>query len=208
MSEFDWIDWLNIFVNTISKEQTWKATGDSKKRQVKSSLEKGAEIKEAKNFNEIREFYEILRNHYKKNIHKPLPDWEFFKAFFKETKDTEWGRYILVKSKGKVIAGMMCPITPGQEMYEWYVAGLDHEYKGTGIYPSVLVTWGALKYACEHNIPKFNFMGAGVPDKAYGVRDFKMQFGGELVIAGRYVKVNKPFLYWLGKTYFKLREFI
>ena len=102
----------------------------------------------------------------------------------------------------------MCPITPKQEMYEWYVAGLDQEFKGSGIYPSVLVTWGAIKYACEHNIPKFNFMGAGQPGKAYGVRDFKMQFGGELVNSGRYMKVNKSFLYKLGKLYFRLREII
>ena len=99
----------------------------------------------------------------------------------------------------------MCPITPNQEMFEWYIAGLDHDFKGTGIYPSSIATWGAIEYSSRNNIPKFNFMGAGQPEKHYGVRDFKLQFGGQLVNSGRYIKVNKPFLYWLGRKYFKIR---
>ena len=42
-------------------------------------------------------------------------------------------------------------------------------------------------------------MGAGVPDKPYGVRDFKMEFGGEVVEYGRYLHIRKPLLYKIGK---------
>jgi serine/alanine adding enzyme len=207
-SDFIWQEWLNIIVDTSNRDQSWNSINEGKKRQIRSSLKKGAEIIEAENEVDVRAFYEILRNRFKKTIHKPLPDWGFFKAFYEETKGTEWGRYLLVKHKGKIIAGMMCPVSPGKEVYEWYVSGLDQEYKGTGIYPSVFATWAGIDYAIKNNIPQFNFMGAGAPDKPYGVRDFKMQFGGELVNAGRYVKVNKPFLYKLGKLYFRLREII
>ncbi|MFC2113903.1 peptidoglycan bridge formation glycyltransferase FemA/FemB family protein [Bacteroidota bacterium] len=203
--KFYWLDWLNIFVNTTDKEVMWKSINDGKQLQIRKSLNNGAELCLANCVEEVHQFYNILSNLYKNKIHKPLPDWSFFKAFYEETKDTEWGRFILVKCQGKVIAGMMCPITPNQEMYEWYMAGLDHKYKGLGIYPSVLVTWGAMKYACKHNIPKFNFMGAGQPDKPYGVRDFKMQFGGVLVNSGRFIKINKPLLYKLGRTYLKIK---
>jgi serine/alanine adding enzyme len=205
-NKYKWLDWYNISINTFNINIVWDSINSGKKRQIKKSIENGGEICLANGLEDVQQFYQILSNLYKNKIHKPLPDWPFFKTFYEETKDSDFGKYVLVKYQGKIVAGMMCPITPDKEMYEWYVAGLDQEYKGTGIYPSVLVTWGALKYACEHNIKRFNFMGAGQPDKHYGVRDFKMQFGGELVNSGRYIKVNKPILYWLGKKYFQFRE--
>jgi lipid II:glycine glycyltransferase (peptidoglycan interpeptide bridge formation enzyme) len=42
-------------------------------------------------------------------------------------------------------------------------------------------------------------MGAGIPDRPYGVRDFKMEFGGEVVEYGRYLCIRKPVLYKIGK---------
>jgi serine/alanine adding enzyme len=204
-NNFKWLDWFNISLNTTEVNNVLDLINDGKKRQIRKSVENEAEICLASSLDDVHQFYKILSRLYKKKIYKPLPDWKFFEAFYNETKNTDHGRYILVKHKGTIVAGMMCPITPNQEMYEWYVAGLDQEYKGTGIYPSVCVTWGALKYACEHNIKRFNFMGAGQPEKHYGVRDFKLQFGGQLVNSGRYIKVNKPFLYWLGRKYFKIR---
>jgi lipid II:glycine glycyltransferase (peptidoglycan interpeptide bridge formation enzyme) len=42
-------------------------------------------------------------------------------------------------------------------------------------------------------------MGAGKPGDGYGVREFKSEFGGELVEHGRFLYVCKPQLYVLGK---------
>ena len=207
-SDYNWYDWQNIIIDTKDSEYTWNKINESKKRQIKSSLEKGAEIKEAENESQVLEFYQLLKKLYRTKIHKPLPDWNFFKAFFHETRELEFGRYLLIKYNEKIIAGMLCPVSPVKEAYEWYIAGLDKEFRGTGIYPSVLATWAGIDFAVKNNIPRFNFMGAGQTGKQYGVRDFKMQFGGELVNSGRYVKVNKPFLYNLGKLYFRLREVI
>jgi lipid II:glycine glycyltransferase (peptidoglycan interpeptide bridge formation enzyme) len=47
-------------------------------------------------------------------------------------------------------------------------------------------------------------MGAGSPDQPYGVRDFKAEFGGELVEHGRFLCVRKPMLYAIGKMGVKL----
>ena len=41
-------------------------------------------------------------------------------------------------------------------------------------------------------------MGAGTPDVEYGVRDFKAEFGGEMVEHGRFRKIAKPILYKIG----------
>ena len=81
-------------------------------------------------------------------------------------------------------------------VYEWYICGLDTEYKEQ--YPSVMATWAAMEYANQHGLARFDVMGAGEPGVPYGVRDFKAEFGGELVEHGRYLCVLKPMLYKLG----------
>jgi lipid II:glycine glycyltransferase (peptidoglycan interpeptide bridge formation enzyme) len=46
-------------------------------------------------------------------------------------------------------------------------------------------------------------MGAGKPDEAYGVREFKARFGGEQVEYGRFLKINNHILYNIGKIALK-----
>lgn len=201
-------DWYNIITDTSNAELTWNAISGGKQRQIKSSFKNGVEIFEAGDESEVKEFYQILKKLYNNKIHKPLPDWNFFRAFYHETKNTEFGRILLAKHNDRVISGIVCPVAWREEAYEWYIAGMDKEYKGTGIYPSVMATWAGIDYAIKKNIPRFNFMGAGQPGKSYGVRDFKLQFGGKLDNVGRYIKINNPFLYNLGKLYINFRQFI
>ena len=56
-----------------------------------------------------------------------------------------------------------------------------------------------IEYAKANGLPLFDFMGAGKPDANYGVRDFKKEFGGEVVEHGRFLCVRKPILYAIGK---------
>ena len=162
-------------------------------RQVKKALKNGATICEAQREQEIRDWYRILQQLYREKVRTPLFSEEFFLQFYREGV----GKYLLVKKDDKVIGGMMCPILPGKAIYEWYVCGLDEEYRELS--PSVVATHAAIEYAKENGLPLFDFMGAGVPDVPYGVREFKREFGGHLVEHGRFLCVRKPLLYWIGK---------
>lgn len=166
---------------------------EQRQRQVKKAIKNGAEICEASSEQEIRDWYQILRQLYRQKVRTPL--WR--EAFFLQFYRNELGKYLLVKFEGKVIGGMMCPIFSGKAIYEWYVCGLDEEYKEQ--YPSVMATYATIEYAKQNGIPMFDFMGAGVPDQPYGVRDFKLEFGGEAVEYGRYLCIRKPLLYMIGK---------
>jgi lipid II:glycine glycyltransferase (peptidoglycan interpeptide bridge formation enzyme) len=84
----------------------------------------------------------------------------------------------------------------GKCLYEWFACGVDGQWKS--IFPSTLATYFGIKYAAEHRCPRFDMMGAGKPDEAYGVRDFKAKFGGELVEHGRFLCITKPMLYKIG----------
>lgn len=166
---------------------------EQRQRQVKKAIKNGAEICEASSEQEICDWYQILRQLYRQKVRTPLWSEAFFLQFYRNGV----GKYLLVKYEGKVIGGMMCPVFADKAIYEWYVCGLDEEYKEQ--YPSVMATYAAIEYAKQKGIPMFDFMGAGVPDKPYGVRDFKMEFGGEQVEYGRYLCVRKPSLYKIGK---------
>jgi lipid II:glycine glycyltransferase (peptidoglycan interpeptide bridge formation enzyme) len=82
-------------------------------------------------------------------------------------------------------------------VYEWYACGFDN--CRDDIRPLSVAIWGEMQYAAENGYPLFDFMGAGTPDKPYGVRDFKAEYGGELVEHGRFLCVRKPLLYQIGK---------
>ena len=162
-------------------------------RQVKKALKNGVEIAEASSEQEIRDWYRILQQLYQEKVRTPLFSEEFFLQFYRNGV----GKYLLVKHQGKVIGGMMCPILKGKAIYEWFVCGMDEEYREQ--YPSVMATYAAIEYAKANSLPLFDFMGAGKPDIPYGVRDFKMEFGGELVEHGRFLCVRKPLLYKIGE---------
>ena len=166
---------------------------ERRQRELKRAVKNGAEIVEASSEQEIRDWYKILSQLYREKVRTPLFSEEFFLRFYRNGV----GKYLLVKYQGKIIGGMMCPVLKGKAVYEWYVCGLDEEYRE--LYPSVVATHAAIEYAKQNNIPLFDFMGAGEPDIPYGVRDFKMEFGGELVEYGRFLCIRKPLLYWIGK---------
>lgn len=171
-------------------------------RQVRKAMKNGVEICQAQSEQEIRDWYQILKRLYRKKVRTPLWSEEFFLQFYRNGV----GKYLLMKYDGKIIGGMMCPILEGKTIYEWYVCGLDEDFHEC--YPSVVTTYAAIEYAKEHGLPLFDFMGAGKPNVPYGVRDFKMEFGGELIEHGRYLHICKPLLYKIGKWGVKLLKIL
>ncbi len=191
---------LNFLVETIDRTVTTSAVGSSRRRQIRKSLKAGAEIGIATTLAEVEAFYRILTDHFRHTVKKPLPPWTFFREFFERRSTADrpgLGQFFVVRYQGSIIAGIMCPISAGKAIHEWYIAGLDRQF--TDVNPSVLATWAPIDHALDSNIPVFDFMGAGKPTQDYGVRDFKEKFGGELVAFGRYTRINSRFRYNLGR---------
>ena len=186
------------FHQDCTKENILSSMSESRRRQIKKAIKNGVEIVEASSIKEVKAFYDILFDLYRNKIKTPLFAWTFFKDFYIQSR----GKYFLVKYQDTIIGGIMCPILQGKAIYEWFVCGLDDVYKNQ--YPSVMATYAAIEYANKHNIPLFDFMGAGKPNEAYGVRDFKARFGGEQVEHGRFLCVCKKLLYAIGKFVVKL----
>lgn len=166
---------------------------ERRQRELKRAIKNGAIVQVAQSEQEIRDWYQILSRLYREKVRTPLFSEDFFLQFYRNGV----GKYLLVKHEGKVIGGMMCPVLDSKAIYEWYVCGLDEEYKDLS--PSVVATHAAIEYAKSNGLSLFDFMGAGEPEIPYGVRDFKMEFGGELKEYGRFLCIRKPLLYWIGK---------
>ena len=184
---------LNFHFDCTDREAMWTGLSETRKRQIHKAQKNGVVIEEAQTEQEVADWYAILLDLYRRKVKTPLFPLSFFLEFFRQKR----GIYLLVKSEGKVIGGIMCPIKEEQCIYEWFVCGMDTRYKAFS--PSVMATWAAMEYAHTHHLARFDIMGAGEPGVPYGVRDFKAEFGGQLVEHGRFLCVCKPMLYQIGK---------
>lgn len=183
---------LNYHVHTTSQEQVQSRIGKHRWRYIRLSMRDGAMIVETPTIEQVRAFYSILQDLYHTKVRTPLWSWEFFEQLYR----VEHAEYILVELDGKIVGGTACVCLPGKAVYEWYACGLDN--CRDDIRPLSVAIWGEMQYAAENGYPLFDFMGAGKPDEPYGVRDFKAEFGGELVEHGRFLCIRKPLLYKIG----------
>jgi len=189
---FDYVPHLNFHVDCTDKGAMDEKLSENRKRQIKKAIKSGIEIVETQSEQEIKEWYDILLHLYKTRVKTPLFPLSFFIEFYQQGL----GKYLLVKYEGKVIGGIMCPILEGRCIYEWFVCGMDTEYRNQN--PSVMATYAAMEYGNAHGLARFDFMGAGKPNEPYGVREFKARFGGEEVEHGRFLCMTKPLLYKIG----------
>lgn len=189
---------LNYHVNTTTTEIAQSNIGKHRWKYIRLSMRDGAQIVDKPTIEQVRAFYTILQDLYRTKVRTPLWSWEFFEQLY----HTEHARYILVELDGQIVGGTACVCLPGKAVYEWYACGLDD--CRDDIRPLSVAIWGEMQYAAENGYPLFDFMGAGTPDQPYGVRDFKAEFGGELVEHGRFLCIRKPLLYRIGKMGVKL----
>lgn len=189
---------LNFHVDTSSVEVVDKNLGKSRKRDIRTTIRDGVTPVYQPTIEQIKQYYQILQNLYTTKVKTPLFSWNFFE----QLHCTEHARFILTEYQGRIIGGTVCVELPNRALYEWFACGEDGVYDH--IYPSCYATYLGIKYAAETGCQIFDMMGAGKPDEAYGVRDFKAKFGGKLVEYGRFLCIRKQLLYAIGKLGVKL----
>ena len=189
---------LNFHVDTSSVEVAEANMGKSRKRDIRTTIREGVTIIEKPTEGQVMEYYSILDDLYKTRVKTPL----FPEAFFQVLAKHPDARFLLTELNGKIIGGTVCVAQVGKCLYEWFACGEDGVYPH--VFPSCYATYAGIRYAAEHNMPRFDMMGAGKPDEAYGVRDFKAKFGGKEVEHGRFLCVTKPLLYNMGVIGVKL----
>ncbi len=192
-SGFEYVPHLNFHVNTTNWESVEQNIGKHRKKYIRLSYRDGASVVLQPTLEQIKEYYLLLDDLYRTKIKTPLYPYEFFENLYKESTS----QFILVSYNDEIVGGSCCVTLANKGVYEWFACGKDGLYKN--IYPSSVTKHAGMKFASDNNYPLFDMMGAGKPDEKYGVRDFKAEFGGDLVEHGRYLCIVNKFLYNLGK---------
>lgn len=152
---------------------------------------------------DLREAYQLVKATYRR-IRLPLAE----ESFFRHVKD-EFGeklKVFAVKHNGIMIGTRMVFCFNGT-IYDWYAGSAENHHDK---YPNDYLPWLVMKWGSENGYRTFDFGGAGNAHKDYGVRDYKLKFGGKLVEFGRFQKVHKPLLMQMGilglKLYKKIKR--
>ena len=195
---FDYEPHYNFHIDTSEKEVE-KRFDKSRRKRIRKALESGATISE--DLIHLPAFYEILSDLYHTKVRKPLPAFKVFQ----QLTDTPMAKcFFVLDPEGKTIGGQLMLTLDHRVAYAWYCCGLDQEYRD--LHPSIMANYAAIRYAANQGFGRFDMMGAGKPGDKYGVREFKAQFGGELVEHGRFLHVNRRLVYSLGKLYVNLKS--
>lgn len=195
---FEYEPHLNFVVSCENWEETEQRIGKHRRRYIRQSLREGASIIDNPTVGQVKAYYALLESLYKTKVKKPLFPLRFFENLF----HCPSSRFNLIAYNDEIIGGSVCVCLKGRSVYEWFACGQDGVYKG--IHPSSLTKMAGMRFAHDHGYPLFDMMGAGKPDEKYGVRDFKAEFGGQLVEYGRFRHVNNALLFNVGKLGIKL----
>lgn len=189
---------LNFHVRCDDWDEVESKIGKHRRRYIRLSMKEGAKVVEMPTIGQVHEFYDILKELYETKVKTPL----FPVSFFEKLYTLRSCRYVLIELNGNVIGGSACVFLANHTVFEWFACGIDKQYKN--VYPSSLTKYEGMRYAHDSGCGVFDMMGAGKPNEKYGVRDFKAEFGGNLVEHGRFCAVCKPVLFGIGKIGWKI----
>lgn len=134
----------------------------------------------------------LVKSTYKR-IGLPLAE----EAFFHEVRKEQGERLkvFAARHEGEMIGSRMVFCFNGM-IYDWYAGSAEQKHDK---YPNDYLPWAVMQWGSRNGYKTFDFGGAGNAGQAYGVRDYKLKFGGELKTFGRFQKIHKPVLMQLGK---------
>jgi len=199
-NNWEYTPYLNVELTIVDKtiDSLLGGMKYNRRREIRMSLERGAKYKLCTTIKDLRSLYDILDDLYKNRVKLPLPSFDYFKALFVN----DFAKIFIVEHDNKIIGGSICPFSKeNNTIYTFYYCGLRTYHKE--IFPSHLSVLAVIDYAVNNQFEKVDFMGAGIKDKPYSIRDYKLGFGGKLYETGRFLYIVNPFLYNLGKSFLK-----
>jgi len=145
--------------------------------------------------------YEIINAAYKRASLPLVPKGEFIKMV--KALNSMDNLAIVCGSVDNKMIGVRIAIIYNKTIYDWYAGSIGkyHSY-----YPNDILVWSLLEWGATNNYNRFDFGGAGHPNKPYGVREFKRTFGGVLIEESIYLYKNKPVRYWILQNLIKLKK--
>jgi serine/alanine adding enzyme len=195
---------LNILVDLkMSEEELWKSIHSKRRNEIRRADKEKTDFSVHQDESALKNGYKILNEVYK-FAKLPIPDISLFQNLLSQsTKD--FGLKIFAANNQNRMIGVMFVLIYKNRIYDWYAGS----YRETlDKYPNDLIPWEVMKWGKANGVEILDFGGAGKPNIPYGVRDYKLKFGGELVNFGRYEKVHQSFKMSIAKSGFKIWQFL
>lgn len=173
-----------------------------RKNEIRRASKEGTGFTVFTDVDSLEKCWLILSDVYRR-ARLPLPDISLFKGLLNCKDESSHLKIFAARNNGKII-GTLLALCWRDRVLDWY-AGAFQEYLPK--YPNDLLPWEAMLWAKRNGYKTFDFGGAGKPGVPYGVRDFKLKFGGELVNFGRFQKIHQPIMMKIASTGFKMWRF-
>lgn len=181
-------DFLNFLVNlNRSEEEIWNSMNKKRRYGVRKAEKNNLKVKEVENEDEVKIFYELLKET-SESANIPIKDYKLFSNIFNILVPKGLSTIYLASYNSTYIGGMLT-LDYKNIIYDWYACS---SRKHLHLYPNDYLVWHVLSKGSKNGYSLFDFGGAGNPDKPYGVREFKREFGGDVVNYGTYTLINKP----------------
>lgn len=192
---------LNFLIDLYhDSDNLWNNLNNSKRRLIKKASKMNL-IFENLTLTEsnIINGYQIILDVYRR-AKLPLPNIDFFISAMKFSNNDFKLLLFSVNLDNKMI-GVRFALAYQSYVYGWYAGSFSDYYRYN---PNEYLAWNTLLWCKSNGYSIFDFGGAGRPNIAYGVRNFKAKFGGTLVNYGRYKRVNFPVIMIIMKLAFSL----
>jgi serine/alanine adding enzyme len=184
---------LNIKIDLkIGVTSLWKETKRNRKDGIHKALKQGFIFEVKDKLDSVDYFYYLFEDLYRKN-RIPYPDKSFFVCINSYISNNLKWFILSYNNKPSII---LCSFIYNKTLYAFSV-GILQDSELMKLRPVDLFYWEVIKWGAENQISSFDWMGAGNPEKEYGVRKFKLQYGGEQFNPGRYEKIHYPIFYKL-----------
>lgn len=202
-SNFKWEGHYNIIREIPhSTDQLWKEIGRKRKDGINKAKRFNFIVSEDNSQSTINDFYEMLTKNYSQ-LHLPIPKRVFFENCL--TKDTSGYCKLFKLEDSDTTKIVLLAFLHNGLLHAVYI-GDNKEQEFISKRPVDFFYFEVMRWCVENGVKFFDWLGAGKPNVSYGVRDFKLQYGGELVDYGRFNLVHSPLKYKIAERGFRLLQ--
>ena len=195
---------LNILIDLQKPEETlWQEVHPKRRNKIRQAQKQQVEVRELVNTEEREQSWQILREVYQREK-LPLAKKALFEHAF-ELLIPRGRLKIYGAFYQQLLIGTRYLFTYKDCIFDWYAGSHEQFYT---VRPNDLLPWEIFLRSKAEGFTQFNFGGAGKPNVPYGVRDYKLRFGGTVVNYGRYEIIHNYTIFTLMRTAFRLWQYL
>ena len=197
---FDYKDHYTIIIDLDKTvEDLFGAVHKKKRNNIRRAVKRGVSFRQLSDHEDIEKAIDLIQSTYKR-IRLPGPPRSLLENAINFFPDNVYffGAYY----ENEIIAAK---ISLGYKsmIYDWY-SGHDLSY--SYLCANDVIAWNCVLWAKKNHFDTYDMGGAGRPGVNYGVRNFKLRFGGILKNTGRFTQIHKSLLYMAGSSFINLRS--